>query len=93
MYKCCTKFATFAYKPLNCPAGSSADATEMTFYVGGMFAQDRWNDTTSAVGSADAAAVQFVHVAALIAAVLSMGCDVAIGIIDSRKHTIFNILL
>ena len=33
----CTKFATFAYSPLNCLAGSSAEAAEMTFYVGVRF--------------------------------------------------------
>jgi hypothetical protein len=66
----CTKFANFADFAIHPPkwqAGRSRDGAELAFCVGGRLAQSRRNDTTSADGSAVAAAVKFVHVAAVVA--------------------------
>ena len=59
--------AEIAILPPNCPADAREEGAELTFCVGGTLGCYHRNDTNAADGSRNAAAVQFVHVAAEIA--------------------------
>ena len=57
--------------PAEMAAGRTGETAELTFLNGGRLGYCHWNDTNAADVSLNAAAMQFVHIAAVFALVLS----------------------